>query len=139
MLVPYAIDEGFLDFSTMDAHVWRNTTPTDYVQNIRKRILKEVRLPVTTGLGNSAKLAKLATDAAKGAGFIEVPAGGEKDFLNDRPVQELSGIAKNRQRSLAVKSQFWNGSSQLARPLKSASIAPLTDFFWLISLAFSAT
>ena len=34
--------------------------------------------------------------------FIEVPAGQEKDFLNDRPVQELSGIAKNRQRSLAA-------------------------------------
>ena len=82
----------------MDAHVWRNTTPTDYVQNIRKRILKEVRLPVTAGLGNSAKIAKLATDAAKGIGFLEVPAGREKDFLNDRPVQELSGIAKNRQR-----------------------------------------
>ena len=86
----------------MDAHVWRNTTPTDYVQGIRKRILKEVRLPVTAGLANSAKLAKLATDAAKGVGFLEVPAGQEKDFLNDRPVQELSGIAKNRQRSLAA-------------------------------------
>ena len=101
-LVPYSIDEGFLDFSTMDSHVWRNTTPTDYVQGIRKRILKEVRLPVTAGLANSAKLAKLATDAAKGVGFIEVPAGREKDFLNDRPVRELSGIAKNRQRSLAA-------------------------------------
>jgi hypothetical protein len=31
-LVPYSIDEGFLDFSSMDTHVWRNTTPTDYVQ-----------------------------------------------------------------------------------------------------------
>ncbi len=87
----------------MDTHVWRNTTPTDYVQGIRKRILKkETRLPVTAGLANSAKLAKLATDAAKGVGFIEVPPGREKDFLNDRPVQELSGIAKNRQRSLAA-------------------------------------
>jgi DNA polymerase-4 len=99
-LVPYSIDEGFLDFSTMDSYVWRNTTPTDYVQNIRKRILKEVRLPVSAGLANSAKLAKLATDAAKPTGFLEVPPGREKDFLNDRPVQELSGIAKNRQRSL---------------------------------------
>ena len=34
-LVPYSIDEGFLDFSTMDEHLWRNTTPTDYVQGIR--------------------------------------------------------------------------------------------------------
>ena len=101
-LVPYSIDEGFLDFSSMDTHVWRNTTPTDYVQGIRARIKKETRLPVTAGLANSAKLAKLATDAAKGVGFIEVPPGREKDFLNDRPVQELSGIAKNRQRSLAA-------------------------------------
>ncbi len=61
-----------------------------------------MRLPVTAGLANSAKLAKLATDAAKGVGFLEVPAGREKDFLKDRPVQELSGIAKNRQRSLAA-------------------------------------
>ena len=78
--MPYSIDEGFLDFSTMDSHVWRNTTPTDYVQGIRKRILKEVRLPVTAGLANSAKLAKLATDAAKGVGFIEVPARSGKGF-----------------------------------------------------------
>src|SRR5208283_1964714 len=63
---------------------------------------KEVRLPVTAGLANSAKLAKLATDAAKGFGFIEVPPGGEKEFLKDRPVRELSGIGKNRQRSLAA-------------------------------------
>jgi DNA polymerase-4 len=108
-LVPYSIDEGFLDFSTMDTHVWRNTTPTDYVQGIRQRIKKEVRLPVTAGLANSAKLAKLATDAAKGVGFLEVPAGQEKDFLNDRPVQELSGIAKNRQRSLAAFGAFTFG------------------------------
>jgi len=101
-LVPYSIDEGFLDFSTMDEHMWRNTTPTDYVQNIRSRIKKEVRLPVTAGLGNSAKLAKLATDAAKGVGFLEVEAGQEKEFLKDRPVQEMSGIGKNRQRSLAA-------------------------------------
>jgi hypothetical protein len=38
------------------------------------------RLPVTAGLANSAKLAKLATDAAKGVGFIEVPPVGKKIF-----------------------------------------------------------
>jgi len=99
-LVPYSIDEGFLDFSTMDSCVWRNTTPTDYVQSIQQRILKEVRLPVTAGLANSAKLAKLATDAAKGVGFLEVPEGQEKEFLKDRPVSEMSGIGKNRERSI---------------------------------------
>lgn len=101
VLVPISIDEGFLDFTTMDQHVWRHTTPADYVEHIRERIKKEVGLPVSGGLASSSRLAKLATDAAK-PGFIEIAAGDEKEFLKDRPVRELSGIAKNRERALAA-------------------------------------
>ena len=79
-LVPISIDEGFLDFTTMDRHVWRDTTPEKYVKEICERILREVKLPVSAGLANSSRLAKLATDAAK-PGFIEVPPGSEKEFL----------------------------------------------------------
>jgi len=100
-LVPISIDEGFLDFTTMDKHVWRDTTPEKYVQEICARILREVKLPVSAGLANSSRLAKLATDAAK-PGFIEIKSGDEKEFLKDRNVRELSGIGKNRQRSLAA-------------------------------------
>jgi DNA polymerase IV len=100
-LVPISIDEGFLDFTTMDRHVWRSTTPEKYVGEIRERISREVKLPVSAGLANSSRLAKLATDAAK-PGFIEIKSGDEKEFLKDRSVRELSGIGKNRQRSLAV-------------------------------------
>ena len=101
MLVPISIDEGFLDCSTMDQHVWQHTTPMAYMKQIGDRIRKEVGLPVSGGLASSSRLAKLATDAAK-PGFIEIPAGTEKEFLKDRPVRELSGIAKNRERSLAA-------------------------------------
>ncbi|MGH7953179.1 MAG: DNA polymerase Y family protein [Limisphaerales bacterium] len=99
-LVPISIDEGFLDFTTMDKHVWRNTTPINYIKEIGERIRKEIGLPVSGGLASSSRLAKLATDAAK-PGFIEIPAGQEKEFLKDRSVRELSGIAKNRERALA--------------------------------------
>jgi DNA polymerase IV len=99
-LVPISIDEGFLDFTTMDKHVWQKTTPLRYVQEIAERIRQEVGLPVSAGLANSSRLAKLATDAAK-PGFMEIPAGGEKEFLRERPVRELSGIAQNRERALA--------------------------------------
>jgi DNA polymerase-4 len=105
VIVPMSIDEGFLDFSTMDAHVWRNTTPMKYMRGIGERIKREVGLPVSGGLANSSMLAKLATDAAK-PGFMEVAAGEEKGFLKDRPVRELSGIGKNRQRSLAALGAF---------------------------------
>jgi len=100
-LVPISIDEGFLDFTTMDQHIWRHTTPADYVKEISGRILREVKLPVSAGLASSSRLAKLATDATK-PGFIEIPSGQEKEFLKDRSVRELSGVAKNRQRALAA-------------------------------------
>ena len=100
-LVPTSIDEGFLDFTTMDRTVWRNTTPADYVKAISERIRNEVKIPVSAGLANSSRLAKLATDAAK-PGFLEIRPGEEKEFLKDRCVRELSGLGKNRQRALAA-------------------------------------
>lgn len=100
-VVPISIDEGFLDLTTMDRHVWRDRSPEGYVKEIRARILREVGLPVSAGLANSSRLAKLATDAAK-PGFIEIAPGEEKGFLNDRSVRELSGIGKNRQRALSA-------------------------------------
>jgi DNA polymerase-4 len=99
-LVPISIDEGFLDFTTMERHVFRNTTPEKYVREICERITREVKIPVSAGLANSSRLAKLATDAAK-PGFIEIKPGEEKEFLHARSVRELSGIGKNRQRALA--------------------------------------
>ena len=100
-LVPVSIDEGFLDFTTMDRHVFRNTSPEKYVREICERISREVKIPVSAGLANSSRLAKLATDAAK-PGFIEIQPGDEKEFLRDRSVRELSGLGKNRQRALAA-------------------------------------
>jgi hypothetical protein len=81
--------------------VWRNTSPEKYVQEICERITREVKIPVSAGLANSSRLAKLATDAAK-PGFLEIKPGDEKEFLKDRSVRDLSGIGKNRQRSLAA-------------------------------------
>ena len=133
-LVPYSIDEGFLDLTSFDECIWRNTTPTDYVQGIRSRIQKETRLPVTAGLGNSAKLAKLATDAAKGVGFLEVPAGQEKEFLKDRPVSEMSGIGKNRQRSLAALGAFTFGHvAQLPSMLLKQKFGIWGQQLWLFA------
>lgn len=100
-LVPVSIDEGFLDLTSMDQHVWRDTTPMDYIRAIGERVRREVKLPVSGGLANSARLAKLATDAGK-PGFLEVAPGTEKEFLKDRPVREMSGIAKRRERALSA-------------------------------------
>jgi len=64
-LVPISIDEGFLDLTTMVSVVWRNTTSEKYVGEICETIARELKIPVAAGQGNSSRLAKLATDAAK--------------------------------------------------------------------------
>jgi DNA polymerase-4 len=99
-LVPTSIDEGFLDFTGMDRHVWRHTTAAAYVNGIRERIRKEVGIPMSAGLASCSQLAKLATDAGK-PGFLEIPQGQEKAFLADRSVRDLSGIGERLQRTLA--------------------------------------
>src|SRR5882724_9427239 len=52
-LVPISIDEGFLDFTTMDEHIWRNTTPANYVKEICERVRSQTGLPVSAGLASS--------------------------------------------------------------------------------------
>ncbi len=133
MLVPISIDEGFLDFSTMDSVVWRNTTPEKYVREISERIAREVKIPVSAGLGNSSRLAKLATDAAK-PGFLEVKLGEEKEFLKDRSVRELSGIGKNRQRSLAALGALTFGHvANLPSPLLKQKFGIWGTQLWLFA------
>ena len=133
VIVPMSIDEGFLDLSAMSQYVWRDTTPLKYMNGIGERIRKEVGLPVSGGLGNSSKLAKLATDAAK-PGFMEVPAGQEKEFLKDRPVRELSGIGKNRQRSLASLGAFtFDHVAKLPSMLLKQKFGIWGQQFWLFA------
>ena len=132
-LVPISIDEGFLDFTTMDKHVWRDTTPEKYVGEIRERISREVNLPVSAGLANSSRLAKLATDAAK-PGFLEIKSGDEKEFLKDRNVRELSGLGKNRQRALAAFSAFTFGDvAKLPSHLLKQKFGIWGQQLWLFS------
>ena len=132
-LVPISIDEGFLDFTTMESVVWRNTTPEKYVGEICDRISREVDIPVSAGLAKSSRLAKLATDAAK-PGFIEIKPGEEKEFLKDRSVRELSGIGKNRQRALAALGAMTFGHvANLPSPLLRKKFGIWGTQLWLFA------
>lgn len=132
-LVPISIDEGFLDFTTMEKVVWRGTSPGQYVGEIRERISREVKIPVSAGLANSSRLAKLATDAAK-PGFIEIPPGSEKEFLKNRSVRELSGIGKNRQRALAaLGAETFGHVAKLPSPLLRKKFGIWGTRLWLFA------
>lgn len=133
MLVPISIDEGFLDLTTMEWHVWRHNSAAEYVEGIRARILREVGIPVSAGLASSARLAKLATDAAK-PGFLEIPVGGEKEFLAGRNLRELSGIGKNRQRSLgALGARTFGDAAKLPSTLLRQRFGIWGQQLWLFA------
>ncbi len=133
MLVPISIDEGFLDLTTMDRVVWRNSSPEKYVRGICEHITREVKIPVSAGLGNSSRLAKLATDAAK-PGFLEVKQGEEREFLKDRSVRDLSGIGKNRQRSLAALGALTFGHvARMPSPLLKKKFGIWGTQLWLFA------
>jgi len=99
LLVPTSIDEGYLDF-TDSPKVFRCRTPGELVARMKREITGEVGIPVSMGLSSSRWLAKLATEHCKPDGFLEVPAGSEREFLRHIPIQKLSGIATRRARSL---------------------------------------
>jgi DNA polymerase-4 len=132
-LVPISIDEGFLDLTTMDRHVWRHTTPADYVKEICARISREVKIPVSAGLASSSRLAKLATDAAK-PGILEIKPGEEKEFLARRSLRELSGLGKNRQRSLnALGAQTFGDAAKLPSTLLKQRFGIWGQQLWLFA------
>ena len=100
-LLPASIDEGFLDLTAMERFVWHAPSAADYVNRLREEIRQTVGVPVSAGLGGSMWAAKLATGAGK-PGFCEIPPGEEREFLADRPLSELAGCGKRRERALAA-------------------------------------
>jgi DNA polymerase-4 len=132
-LVPISIDEGFLDLTTMDRHMWRHNTAAEYVKEMCTRILREAGIPVSAGLASSSRLAKLATDAAK-PGFLEIPPGAEKEFLAERNLRELSGIGKNRQRSLsALGARTFGDAAKLPSTLLKQKFGIWGQQLWLFA------
>jgi DNA polymerase V len=74
-----------------------------YAEAMRDHIMAEVKVPVTVGLARSKSLAKLISDNAKpfGASAITDPDQ-EAELLEQRSVEDITGIAKRRARRLSA-------------------------------------
>ena len=92
----HSIDEFFFLANPLTGRSFDETA-----QAIRERIFAETRVPVTVGIARTRTLAKLISDAAKPFGALAVlkPAD-EVEFLANRPVTEITGIAGRRARRL---------------------------------------
>ncbi|HTQ40411.1 MAG TPA: hypothetical protein VMJ32_15405 [Pirellulales bacterium] len=86
----YSIDEMFFEADGIDP------------RPLQRRILNEVGIPVTIGISKTRSLAKLASDNAKPFGCWTATSDEQiAELLVDRPVDEITGIAKRSSRKLA--------------------------------------
>lgn len=102
-----SLDEAFLDVSGT-VHLFGSGSTIALA--IRDRVLAELRLACSVGVGRTKLMAKLASKAAKprasltgiepGPGVVVVPADVELAFLHPMPVRELWGIGPATEKRL---------------------------------------
>src|SRR5690242_14014908 len=86
-----SIDEAFLDVRGMERSIG---SPLEIAVRLRRRVRKEVGLPITVGIARTKFLAKVASAVAKPDGLLLVPPDRELDFLHPLPVERLWGVGK---------------------------------------------
>jgi len=87
-LEPGGLDEAYLDVTgCQDCGSWRTLA-----LKIKERIRKETGMVASVGIAACKVVAKVASDAGKPDGLIEVMPGQERDFLAAMPVNKLPGV-----------------------------------------------
>jgi len=91
-----SIDEFYLDLTGMDKYF----DPFQWTIQLREEIIAKTKLPISFALASNKLVAKIATDLAKPNGYIQVPAGKEKEFLAPMLVSKIPGVGEQMTASL---------------------------------------
>lgn len=91
-----SIDEFYLDLTGME----RYFNPWQWTIDLRREIIDKTGLPISFALASNKMVAKIATNEAKPNGFLQVPAGMEKEYLGPLPVNTIPGIGKQTHQTL---------------------------------------
>jgi len=94
---PLSIDEAFLDVAGMERSVG---PPLEIARRLRRRVRKEVGLPITVGIARTKFLAKVASGVAKPDGLLLVPPDEELAFLHPLAVERVWGVGPVTARKL---------------------------------------
>ncbi len=96
-LEPLGIDEAYLDATGFES---LHGSIRKMAEKIRQRVKDELGLCASIGIASSKVVAKVASDASKPDGLLEVPASGESAFLAPLPVNRLPGVGKKSEQAL---------------------------------------
>jgi DNA polymerase-4 len=86
-----SIDEFYIDLTGMDKFF----DPLQWTIDLRNEIIETTGLPISFGLASNKMVAKMATNAAKPNGFLQVLPGKEKEFLSPLNVGEIPGVGEH--------------------------------------------
>ena len=89
MVEGLSIDEAFLDVGGMRRLAG---TPAEIAARLRRRVRRQIGLPITVGVARTKFLAKVASGVAKPDGLLEVPPDRELAFLHPLAVERLWGV-----------------------------------------------
>ncbi|MDT7044224.1 DNA polymerase IV [Candidatus Nitronereus thalassa] len=88
LVEPLSFDEAFLDVT---GSLRLFGTPQAIGAQIQRDIWNEEHLIASVGVATTKFVAKVASDLQKPQGFVMVPAGRERAFLHDLPIERLWG------------------------------------------------
>jgi len=97
-VVMASLDEAYLDFGGTDRMYPVSLLPV--AETVRDRVHDATGLDCSIGIGPNRMIAKIASDAAKPRGLLEVRRGWEEGFLAGLPLRALPGIGPKTARRL---------------------------------------
>ncbi len=86
-----SVDEFYIDLTGMEKFF----QPLQWTIDLRKQIMGETGLPISFGLASNKMMAKMATNAAKPNGYLQIPFGKETEFLAPLPVSKIPGVGEH--------------------------------------------
>ncbi|WP_462250999.1 DNA polymerase IV [Ferruginibacter sp.] len=97
-----SIDEFYIDLTGMEKFF----NPLQWTIDLRKEIIDETQLPISFGLASNKMMAKMATNAAKPNGYLQIPFGKEKEFLAPMTVNKIPGVGEHTYEQLKAMGIF---------------------------------
>jgi DNA polymerase-4 len=85
-----SLDEAYLDFGGTECLYPVSLLPV--AEQLRDEVKRDTGLDCSVGIGPNRMIAKMASDAAKPRGLMEVRAGWEERFLAGMPLRALPGV-----------------------------------------------
>ena len=83
-----SFDEFYIDMTGMDKYFGT----IQWAKELRQKIIKELRLPLSMGISINKVVAKVGTGQAKPNGFISIEKGSERDFLSPLSLKKIPGV-----------------------------------------------